>query len=100
VIKTVVSTLEKVFCFSKQLMKLYSGQYKAVLNKEIGLADISESDTLLNVGCGALPFTALHILRKTGNGAMKCRSDKTDLSCLNLYRNLNSSLGNVVKYRK
>ncbi len=66
IIQPTVSFIEK-FCSKRpMLVNLYSSFYKEVLAREIALANISRNDTVLNIGCGAIPFTAIHLSRLTG----------------------------------
>ena len=45
---------------------IYTNMYKQVVGKEIDLAKISSDDVVLNIGCGAMPFTAVHVAQMTG----------------------------------
>ncbi len=65
-IKSAVAKLEKLSVRNSFLIKLYSAQYESVLNREIKLAEMTAKDVILNVGCGAIPFTAIHCALKTG----------------------------------
>lgn len=47
------------------LSELYIYYYKDVVQREIELANINSNDIVLNIGCGGIPFTAIHIARKT-----------------------------------
>ncbi len=58
--------LEKFLHKHPSLFRLYSLPYSRVLRREISLAGISSKDTVLNVGCGSLPFTAVYIAESTG----------------------------------
>ncbi len=64
-IKKTVSKLEKICSRAAPLAQLYSYPYRRVVKKEIELAGISSHDTVLNIGCGAVPFTAIWIARLT-----------------------------------
>jgi len=65
-IQTVVSTLEKYCSRFPFLVGLYSRPYLKVVQREINLAKITFMDRVLNVGCGAIPFTAIHVAVLTG----------------------------------
>ncbi|WP_045210822.1 methyltransferase domain-containing protein [Desulfonatronovibrio magnus] len=91
-IPPVIAAWEKLSSTSKTLTWMYSRPYRKVIENEIHLARITEEDVVLNVGCGAVPFTALYIATITGARvyamdidkkavklAEKCVS-KTDLS--------------------
>ncbi|MEJ6952481.1 SAM-dependent methyltransferase [Natronospora cellulosivora (SeqCode)] len=66
VIKPLIASWEKKCSSIPLLFYLYSRPYKSILKKEIALADISENDYILNVGCGAMPFTAIYLAKLTG----------------------------------
>ena len=65
-IKSTVALLEKICSRSHPLVDLYSRPYMRVVQNEIGLARIAAADRVLNIGCGAIPFTAMLIARLTG----------------------------------
>lgn len=65
-IQHIVSKFEKVSLNHQLLFSLYSAPYTGVLKREIALADITGDDIVLNIGCGAMPFTALNIAALTG----------------------------------
>ncbi len=48
------------------LVALYGRAYRHVIEREIALAEIESRDRVLNIGCGAAPFTALLLARHTG----------------------------------
>ena len=66
IIQPVVSYMEKMCSRRPLLVNLYASCYKEVVAREINLAGISCHDTVLNIGCGAIPFTAIHLARLTG----------------------------------
>ena len=66
IIKRVTAFLEKRIVKYPLLFKLYSYPYQNILKKEIALADISEKDRVLNIGCGSVPFSAIYTARLTG----------------------------------
>lgn len=65
-IKKIVSLLEKTCSQCRPLVELYSSPYMRVVQNEIDLAHITAADRVLNIGCGAIPFTAILIARLTG----------------------------------
>ncbi|MCK8825269.1 nicotianamine synthase family protein [Fuchsiella alkaliacetigena] len=65
-IRPVIAKLEKVCNNSPLLFNLYSWPYKRIVQNEIDLAEIGATDRVLNIGCGAMPFTAVHVARLTG----------------------------------
>ncbi len=65
-IKSVVAIFEKKLNRFPLFFKIYSWPYKFILKKEIKLGQITEKDRVLNIGCGAMPFTAVYIARLTG----------------------------------
>ena len=65
-IKPLIASWEKKCNKIPFLFNLYARPYKSILKKEIALANISEDDHILNVGCGAMPFTAIYLAKYTG----------------------------------
>ncbi|SDZ16797.1 class I SAM-dependent methyltransferase [Tindallia californiensis] len=64
--KKLFKSLEKTVGAFYPTFCLYHYLYKPVVEKEVELAGITKEDTVLNIGCGAIPFTALHIVQMTG----------------------------------
>lgn len=62
--------LEKIFSKSTVLMKLYSAYYKKIVKKEVELAGIDNNDSVLFIGGGAIPCTALQMASMTGARVM------------------------------
>ena len=48
-----------------KLLLLYIDSYLETIQKEIRLANISESHKILNLGCGAIPATCILLAKKT-----------------------------------
>lgn len=61
-----IALWEKVSSSSNVLTWLYSRPYRGIIENEISLARINQDDTILNIGCGAVPFTALFLATLTG----------------------------------
>ncbi len=57
-ISAATKKIEKIVRGNPLLFKIYARPYKKTVKREINLAEISSDDTILNIGCGALPFTA------------------------------------------
>ncbi|MDQ2048872.1 hypothetical protein RBH26_00065 [Natronolimnohabitans sp. A-GB9] len=64
--KHLVASLEKTCTSTPLLFDLYVRLYRTVVRREIALGEIDATDRVLNVGCGAMPFTAALIARETG----------------------------------
>ncbi len=64
--KKLFKSLEKQACGFYPFFILYHKLYRRVLQREVELAGITERDVVLNIGCGAAPFTALHVVQMTG----------------------------------
>jgi len=60
------SRLEQKLCTFSSLASLYERIYRDVIAREVGLAEITERDRVVNVGCGAAPFTGVLIARAAG----------------------------------
>ncbi len=54
------SRWEKLLCRSTFVSRIYSRPYQQVVRREIQIASISTTDVVLNVGCGAVPFSAMY----------------------------------------
>ena len=65
-IKPSVARMEKSISRIPFLVNLYSRPYRQVIKNEIELAQITAADMVLNIGCGAVPFTAIQIVSLTG----------------------------------
>ncbi|MCP1662613.1 MULTISPECIES: nicotianamine synthase family protein [Methanocalculus] len=64
---------------------LYAARlYSSVVDSEIGLADLREGSRILHVGCGALPYTALHLAEK-GFSVTAIDSDQSALLAAERY---------------
>ncbi|WP_331446170.1 class I SAM-dependent methyltransferase [Natranaerobius thermophilus] len=59
-------SLEKISCLLFPCYHFYCYLYKSVVKNEIKLGQITSEDKVLNIGCGAIPFTAIHIAKLTG----------------------------------
>lgn len=90
VIKDVVASWEKKCNNIPALFNLYARPYKGIVKKELQLAGIDESDYVLNIGCGAMPFTAVYIAKLSG--AKVCAIDY-DQQAVNRARNCIKKLG-------
>lgn len=66
IIQSVVAKFEKVSAANPFFFNLYAAPYSGVINREIELGNINKDDVVLNIGCGAMPFTAIYIAKKTG----------------------------------
>lgn len=57
---------EKILHKRKPLFNLYGMIYSKVLNKEFFLGGFCAKDRIVNIGCGAVPFTAIYLSQKIG----------------------------------
>lgn len=57
---------EKWGCGIRPLFWLYCRIYRGVVDREISLAGIRPGEHVLQVGCGAIPFTAIHLALRAG----------------------------------
>lgn len=60
-IQPAVAATEKILARFPWLVRLYAAPYKRIVARELAEAAINETDTLLQIGCGAIPFTAIHL---------------------------------------
>lgn len=58
--------IEKIFSKNVMLVKLYNAYYKKIVKKEVELARINSDDSILFIGGGSIPSTALQIASMTG----------------------------------
>ncbi len=65
-IKRIVSQLEKYCCGLHPLAAAYKRYYREVVLNEIALGNISKNCRVINIGCGAIPFTAMLLSEITG----------------------------------
>ncbi len=77
IIQPGVALWEKKISSLSLLVHLYSLPYRSVVEKEIDLAGILEGQTVLNIGCGAVPFTAIYLaeLAKARVFALDCDAE-------------------------
>lgn len=66
-IPVAVAAWEKISSSSRMLTWLYSRPYRRVIENEIQLGKLGKDDTVLNIGCGAIPFTALYTALLAGS---------------------------------
>lgn len=66
VIQPLVASFETLCSQNRWLASQYSRRYAAVVANEAALGNIGPQDVVLNVGCGAVPFTALLLAEQTG----------------------------------
>ncbi len=87
--KNLFSTWEKIGCFFYPAFKFYHRLYRDVVAREIGMAGISRESIVLNIGCGAIPFTAVHLIEMTGARVIAMDKDEDAIikarNCLNKY---------------
>jgi hypothetical protein len=80
-----VGRLEKVLARLSPLASLYSRPYLRVVEQEIRLASIGRADIVVNIGCGAVPFTAIHLARLTGARVIAMDRDNEAVECARRY---------------
>lgn len=73
----VTGRVEMIASKSRILAELYSLPYREVVAREIALAGIGSDDLVLSVGCGPVPFTAIHVARQSNARviALDCNPD-------------------------
>ncbi|MDQ2087731.1 methyltransferase domain-containing protein [Herbivorax sp. ANBcel31] len=98
--KKLFKSLEKLICRFYPIFQLYHNLYKDVVKKEVELAGITKDDVVLNVGCGAIPFTALHVVEMTGAKVIALDKDRKAVKMARKYlkkykldRNIEIKLG-------
>ncbi len=63
IIQSCIALWEKKISPLPFLVHLYSRPYRLVVEREIELAGITSGDTVFNIGCGAVPFTAIFLAK-------------------------------------
>ena len=58
-IKPLVGALERRFAHHLWFFRLYAAPYRRLVKRELRLAGVKRNETLLSIGCGALPFSAV-----------------------------------------
>lgn len=58
--------IEKIIIKLEKFHPLYLDFYEEITENEIKLANISENDKILHVGCGSFPATSIILAKKTG----------------------------------
>lgn len=65
-LKSTFHSWEKICHGFLPFFSLYSKFYTGLVKKEVFLGGIGSKDVVLNIGCGAVPFTAINIVELTG----------------------------------
>lgn len=106
-IPQVVAKFEKGLSYLPWFTKYYSGIYSEVVRREIELASVTRTDRVLNIGCGAVPFTARLLVEQTGcsvtaidgdSFALKKARKQVERWDLNGKINLFQGLGHEIKF--
>ncbi len=66
IIAPFVAAFEHYCAGNRFLFHLYSLPYRALVKRELSLAATTPSDTIMHIGCGSLPFTAVLAARQSG----------------------------------
>lgn len=89
-VKFFFASFEKISCGLYPAFYLYYKFYQNVVRKEITLAHINSQDIVLNIGCGAIPCTAIHTVQMTGAKVIAVDKDEEAVykakHCLKKYR--------------
>jgi len=80
IIKEFTGKFEKICRGNRALFKVYAIPYRKAVSREIELGDIGSDDVVLNIGCGALPFTAYFIASLSGADVIAVDSDEDVLN--------------------
>lgn len=64
-IQETVAKLEKSCTELPAVFSIYMHSYRPVVSREVSLGGLNEADNILNVGCGAMPFTAALLAKYT-----------------------------------
>ena len=104
-IQKVTKKFEKKIITNPFLFKLYSLPYYYILKKEIKLAEITADDNVLNIGCGAAPFSAVYLAQISGAKVVgidfdttACKRGQKCVKSLDLEDKIKIEKGNGIKY--
>lgn len=77
VIKPLIAGLERRFYDRVWFFHAYAFPYRALVDREVVLAGVMPGETILHIGCGSLPFTAVLAARLTRSPviAIDCDAD-------------------------
>ena len=56
--------VENIVVKIDKIIQIYLDFYKPIIENEISLANISNKDKILHIGCGPVPATAIYIVKK------------------------------------
>jgi len=105
IIQNITGKLEKKIINYPFLFKTYSYPYKYIVSNEIKLGKITPEDKVLNIGCGAIPFSAIYIARLVGGeveaidyDGSACIQAQKCIAKLNLTDKINIKKGNGINY--
>ncbi len=76
---------EKILSKIPYCAHLYVRSYRQVVQNEIALAQIRSDDTVLNIGCGAVPFTAIYLALLTKAKVWAVDKDKKAIELARIY---------------
>ncbi len=81
-IQPIVGSFERLASRIPQLATVYAKPYQTVVQNELDLARVEPGQTVLNIGCGAVPFTAIHTAVLSGASviAVDCHEPSTVLA--------------------
>lgn len=89
---------EKAFYQFDGIINLYFHMYDELIDNEVQLAMISKEDTILVIGCGALPSTAVLLAQKTGAHIIGIDKDKESVRKANTLA-LKFKVNNLVTFQ-
>ncbi len=81
IIAPLITRLEKLTSEIPWFVQLYSRPYIKVVEREIRMADITHTDKVINIGCGAIPFTAVILASRTGARVKAVDYDPRAVQC-------------------
>lgn len=64
-LKSIIKSLEKVLSYTTWGINRYQKPYEPVVKKELSMVSLNHHHKVLNIGCGAIPFTAIIIAQHT-----------------------------------
>ncbi|GAB6091406.1 SAM-dependent methyltransferase [Spirochaeta dissipatitropha] len=89
-IQPLIATAEKLLVQFPWAIRFYTGQYRDIVSRELEAANVSPGDTLLQIGCGSIPFTAIYLAELSDTNIVAIDNDA---SAVQRARKLVASLG-------
>ncbi|NKQ39024.1 MAG: methyltransferase domain-containing protein [Methanosarcinales archaeon] len=95
-IQPIVRYFEKTIVYFPAFLRWYMGNFKEIVKREIDLANINKSDSVLHIGSGSVPYTAIHVNQMTDASVVSIDIDSSALKLSKRAIKASKFKGNVV----